>query len=96
LSKRFAREWRNGSQNARRKPHRQSDAASGRLARIKGVARFKSSQQAYDTMTSVPETAAKLQQKNKYAARGEHTPGNEMTMIASSSPSFGPARGTRR
>ncbi len=45
---------------------------------LKGVGSFKTSQQAYDAVhIGDPKQAAKLQQKNKYAARGEHTPGKE-------------------
>jgi hypothetical protein len=44
----------------------------------KGVGAFKSAQQAYDTLhIGDPKAAAALQQKNKYAARGEHKPGEE-------------------
>lgn len=44
----------------------------------KGLGAFKSSQQAYDTLhIGDISTAQKLQAKNKYAARGEHTPGAE-------------------
>jgi arylsulfatase A-like enzyme len=44
----------------------------------KGVGAFKSSQQAYDTLHIGDVGAAqRLQAKNKYAARGEHTPGEE-------------------
>jgi arylsulfatase A-like enzyme len=46
----------------------------------KGLGAFKSSQQAYDTLhIGDPGQAAKLQAKNKYAARGEHHPGDEST-----------------
>lgn len=44
----------------------------------KGIGPFKTSQQAYDTLhIGDPHQAARLQARNKYAARGEHTPGAE-------------------
>lgn len=49
----------------------------------KGVGSFKTSRQAYETLhIGDPNQAAKLQQKNKYAARGEHTPGEENDPVA--------------
>lgn len=53
--------------------HRQGDWHG-----IKGLGSFKSSQQAYDTLhIGDPKQAANLQQKNKYATRGQHNPGQE-------------------
>jgi hypothetical protein len=53
--------------------HRQGDWHG-----VKGIGAFKSAQQAYDTLhIGDVGTAQKLQAKNKYAARGEHTPGAE-------------------
>jgi arylsulfatase A-like enzyme len=48
----------------------------------KGVGPFKTSKQAYETLhIGDPKQAAKLQAKNKYAAKGEHHPGDEVEKL---------------